>query len=106
MGLIKIYYTTNVLDELLDLIPSLPTSIRRIIHVGTNDTTRQESERIKRDFNLLFTVLKNSGKSVFISGPIPTLGGKQTPQPSHLAPICQQDEQLWFYRQFQLVLGS
>ena len=61
-----------ILDKLL---PSLPTSITRIVlHVGTNDTSCQESERTKNDFNLLFNVLKDIGKSVFISGPVPSFG--------------------------------
>ncbi|KAG8001673.1 hypothetical protein GBF38_007428 [Nibea albiflora] len=65
----------HILDKLLEMMHSLPTSIKRIIvHVGTNDTTRQESERTKNDFKLLFNALKNCGKSVFISGPIPTVG--------------------------------
>uniref|UniRef100_A0A0F8AZE7 SGNH hydrolase-type esterase domain-containing protein n=1 Tax=Larimichthys crocea TaxID=215358 RepID=A0A0F8AZE7_LARCR len=64
----------HILDKLLEMMHSLPTAIKRIIvHVGTNDTTRQESERTKNDFKLLFDALKNCGKSVFISGPIPTV---------------------------------
>uniref|UniRef100_A0A3Q3ENX3 SGNH hydrolase-type esterase domain-containing protein n=1 Tax=Labrus bergylta TaxID=56723 RepID=A0A3Q3ENX3_9LABR len=62
-----------VLDKLLSLLPSLPDSIKRVVvHVGTNDSSRRQSECTKKDFNLLFNVLKNCGKSVFISGPIPT----------------------------------
>ena len=45
-----------------------------MVHVGSNDTARQQSELTKRDFNELLNVLSNCGKSVFISGPIPTLG--------------------------------
>uniref|UniRef100_A0A3P8VXL9 SGNH hydrolase-type esterase domain-containing protein n=1 Tax=Cynoglossus semilaevis TaxID=244447 RepID=A0A3P8VXL9_CYNSE len=64
----------DILDKLLEIMHSLPTSIKRIIvHVGTNDTTRRESERTKNDFKLLFDALKSCGKSVFISGPIPTV---------------------------------
>lgn len=64
-----------ILDKLLDLLPSLPSSIIRIVlHVGTNDTSRRESELTKKDFNFLFNVLKDCRKSVFISGPIPTIG--------------------------------
>ena len=33
-----------------------------------------ESERTKRDFNLLTDALKSTGKSFFISGPLPSLG--------------------------------
>uniref|UniRef100_A0A8C7Y8H4 SGNH hydrolase-type esterase domain-containing protein n=1 Tax=Oryzias sinensis TaxID=183150 RepID=A0A8C7Y8H4_9TELE len=47
--------------------------IRIIFHIGTNDTTLQQSEITKREFRELFTLLSNTGKYVFISGPIPTL---------------------------------
>lgn len=62
-------------NKLQGLLPSLPSSIRRVIvHVGTNDTAFQQSELTKSDFEFLFEFLKQYGKSVFISGPIPTLG--------------------------------
>uniref|UniRef100_A0A7N6AHW4 SGNH hydrolase-type esterase domain-containing protein n=1 Tax=Anabas testudineus TaxID=64144 RepID=A0A7N6AHW4_ANATE len=62
-----------ILDKLPSLLDSLPSSIVRVIvHVGSCDTTRQHSELTKKDFNALF--LKSCGKSVFISGLIPTLG--------------------------------
>ncbi|CAJ1069696.1 Borealin%2C partial [Xyrichtys novacula] len=64
-----------ILDKLLNLLPSLPSSVTKIVlHVGSNDMSLKQSETTKRDFNLLFNVLKDTGKTVFISGPIPTLG--------------------------------
>ena len=36
--------------------------------------TARHSEVIKTDFNALISYLKQCGKSVFISGPIPTIG--------------------------------
>ncbi|KAL7399737.1 hypothetical protein ABVT39_000817 [Epinephelus coioides] len=60
-------------DKLLDILPSLPTSVTKIVvHVGCNNTS--QSERTIADFNLLFNVLKNCGKSVFITGPLPQFG--------------------------------
>lgn len=42
--------------------------------MGSNDTGRWESELTKTDFLALMGLLKQCGKSVFISGPIPTVG--------------------------------
>uniref|UniRef100_A0A3B5ABG5 SGNH hydrolase-type esterase domain-containing protein n=1 Tax=Stegastes partitus TaxID=144197 RepID=A0A3B5ABG5_9TELE len=64
-----------ILDKLPGLLRSLPPSVHRVIvHVGSNDTARQQSELTKKDFNELLKALSNCGKSVFISGPVPTLG--------------------------------
>ena len=67
--------TPDIICKLPGLIASLPTTIKRIIvHVGSNDTSRQQSELTKADFIGLFDLLNSTGKSAFISGPIPTLG--------------------------------
>ena len=64
----------DILDKLPELLCSLSSSVKRVIvHVGTNDITRQQSELTKNDFKDLFNFLSSCGKSVFISGPIPTL---------------------------------
>uniref|UniRef100_A0A3P9IFD8 SGNH hydrolase-type esterase domain-containing protein n=1 Tax=Oryzias latipes TaxID=8090 RepID=A0A3P9IFD8_ORYLA len=69
----------DILQKLPDLLLSLPSTIIRIIvHVGTNDTTLQQSEVTKRNFLDLFHFLKNTGKTVFISGPIPTISRGST----------------------------
>lgn len=63
-----------MLIELPELLNSLPSSIQRIIvHVGLNNTARQQSELSKEDFKDIFKLLNSLDKSVFISGPIPTL---------------------------------
>ncbi|KAL7384544.1 hypothetical protein ABVT39_004411 [Epinephelus coioides] len=63
-----------IFDKLPELLHSLPFSINRLIfHLGSNDTSRRQSELTKMDFVTLFNLLKNCGKSVFISGPLPTL---------------------------------
>uniref|UniRef100_A0A3P9HDD5 Uncharacterized protein n=1 Tax=Oryzias latipes TaxID=8090 RepID=A0A3P9HDD5_ORYLA len=51
-----------------DLLQKLPE-----VHIGTNDTTLQQSKITKREFREPFTLLSNTGKIIFISGPIPTL---------------------------------
>ena len=64
----------TILDKLPELLNSAPPSVDKlIIHVGTNDTTDRRSETTKLDFIRLFDFLANCRKTVFISGPIPTL---------------------------------
>lgn len=48
--------------------------LKEVLHVGVNDTFCQKSDWTKLDFKLLFNALKDSGKSVFVPGQIPTLG--------------------------------
>uniref|UniRef100_A0A8D3C3S3 SGNH hydrolase-type esterase domain-containing protein n=1 Tax=Scophthalmus maximus TaxID=52904 RepID=A0A8D3C3S3_SCOMX len=50
---------------------TVPTLLNKL--PGHNDTVRRESEWTKDNFNQLFKLLKSYGKSVFISGPLPTL---------------------------------
>uniref|UniRef100_A0A672FT63 SGNH hydrolase-type esterase domain-containing protein n=1 Tax=Salarias fasciatus TaxID=181472 RepID=A0A672FT63_SALFA len=63
----------TILHDLPELLQSLPSTVRRVIvHVGTNDTARRQSEVTKQDFKNLFNLLESCGRSVFISGPLPT----------------------------------
>ena len=64
----------DILDKTPGLLLSPPSSISRvIIHVGTNNLAREQSELTKKDFNGLLSFLCSCGKSVFISGPILTV---------------------------------
>ena len=64
-----------ITSKLPGLLPSLPSSVRRVIvHVGTCNTACEQSELIKKDFNNLFRFLSSCDKSVYISGSIPSLG--------------------------------
>ena len=65
----------DILLRLPGVLRDLPTSVQRIIvHVGCNNAMLQQSELTKNEFNKLLHSLNNSGKSVYISGPIPSLG--------------------------------
>lgn len=65
----------TLLTKLPGLIQAAaPTITRVIIHIGTNDAARQQSELTKQDFKSLFNFLSICGKLVFISGPIPSIG--------------------------------
>ena len=64
-----------ILNKLPVLLCSLPPSINRVIvHVGTNDTARWQSELTEENFNGLFSFLNSCGKDIWLSGPLPTLG--------------------------------
>lgn len=64
----------TLLDKLPGILQTAPPTITRIIiHVGTNETSRRQSELTRHDFKELFNFLSLCGKTVFISGVIPTL---------------------------------
>ena len=66
----------DLLRKLPDIFASLPTSISKVlVHIGTNDTAALcRSELVKLDYLRLVDFLVSSGKSFFLSGPIPTYG--------------------------------
>ncbi|CAJ1059657.1 unnamed protein product [Xyrichtys novacula] len=64
----------DVTEKILSVLNSHPQINRVVIHVGTNDTYRQQSELLKRDFTQLFNKLSQPQLRVFISGPTPTCG--------------------------------
>lgn len=68
--------TVNYLPEKIPgLLENYPTATKLVVHVGTNNISRQQSELLKHDLFRLFKLLKDHPrKSFFISGPIPTLG--------------------------------
>ncbi|CAJ1066316.1 hypothetical protein D5F01_LYC11111 [Xyrichtys novacula] len=63
----------TLLHKLLELLGSLTSSITRLVlHLGLNDTSSCQSEVTKDHIKKLFKVLTDCGKSVFISGPLPS----------------------------------
>lgn len=66
--------TLDIMDKFPDIIKSHPEAHKIIIHAGTNDIPEQQSELLKQDFLRLFNTVKQSHRSVLISGPTPTCG--------------------------------
>ncbi|KAM3619037.1 uncharacterized protein V6R79_001996 [Siganus canaliculatus] len=64
----------EVMRKISDILSSHPQLKRIIIHAGTNDIARQQSEVLKQDFRDLFNSISQSQVTVFISGPTPTCG--------------------------------
>ena len=63
-----------ITDRIQEVTTSFPDADSLIVHVGTNDIKKQQSELLKREFIQLFGVLKHLHYRVSISGPTPTLG--------------------------------
>ena len=65
----------SLLQKLPELLGSLPSSVKKvIIHLGFNDTSFRQSEETKKHFLKLFNLLRGCGKTVLISGPLPSFG--------------------------------
>ncbi|CAJ1079898.1 unnamed protein product [Xyrichtys novacula] len=64
----------DITEKIPSALNSHPQVNRVVIHVGTNDTPRQQSELLKRDFTQLFNKLSRPQLRVFISGPTLTCG--------------------------------
>ena len=48
---------TDITEKIPSVLDSHPQVNRIVVHVGTNDTSRQQSEILKRDFTQLFNKL-------------------------------------------------
>lgn len=63
-----------ITEKIQDVALSFPDADTLVLHVGTNDVGKRQSELLKRDFIRLFGVLEHFHYSVSISGPTPTSG--------------------------------
>lgn len=55
-----------------EVAKSFPDAETLVLHIGTNDIRKRQSELLKSDFECLFVLLKHLHYSVHISGPTPT----------------------------------
>ena len=60
-------------DKIVDLVAAHPTVKTLILHVGTCDTKKGQSEILKQHFKALFNTLSSLSVDVYISGPFPPM---------------------------------
>uniref|UniRef100_A0AAX7TMW2 SGNH hydrolase-type esterase domain-containing protein n=1 Tax=Astatotilapia calliptera TaxID=8154 RepID=A0AAX7TMW2_ASTCA len=73
-GALTLSFPGAIVDRIPNILASHPQVNRIIIHIGTNDIPKQQSELLKLDFLQLFSLLGQLQVSAFISGPTPTCG--------------------------------
>uniref|UniRef100_A0A8C2WHW1 OSK domain-containing protein n=1 Tax=Cyclopterus lumpus TaxID=8103 RepID=A0A8C2WHW1_CYCLU len=62
------------LEERILEIAAAHTTVKNIIlHIGSNDVVKQESEMLKQDFKNLLNTVSSLNAEVFISGPLPPI---------------------------------
>uniref|UniRef100_A0AAZ1XTZ8 SGNH hydrolase-type esterase domain-containing protein n=1 Tax=Oreochromis aureus TaxID=47969 RepID=A0AAZ1XTZ8_OREAU len=72
-GALTLSFPGATVVDIVERIPNIhPQANRLIIHIGTNDIPKQQSELLKLDFLQLFSLLGQLQVSAFISGPTPT----------------------------------
>ena len=64
----------DITDKNQEVATSFPSADSLLLHVGTNDVGKRQSELLKSDFIRLFSVLKHLHYKISISGPTPTAG--------------------------------
>ncbi|KAK9521502.1 hypothetical protein VZT92_021299 [Zoarces viviparus] len=66
---------SNMRDKILDIVADYPTVKNIIVHTGSCDIVKQQSEVLKRDFIDLLNTVSSVKAEVFISGPLPPVRG-------------------------------
>ncbi len=62
---------SDLAERILHIVAEHPTVKNIILHIGTNDVVKQQSEVLKEDFNNLLNIVSSLNAEVFISGRIP-----------------------------------
>uniref|UniRef100_A0A3B4VIK0 SGNH hydrolase-type esterase domain-containing protein n=1 Tax=Seriola dumerili TaxID=41447 RepID=A0A3B4VIK0_SERDU len=66
---------SDMAERILHVVPSHPIVKNIILHIGTNDVVKQQSEILKRDFTDPLNIVSSLNVEVFISGPLPPVRG-------------------------------
>uniref|UniRef100_A0A3P9CEN2 SGNH hydrolase-type esterase domain-containing protein n=1 Tax=Maylandia zebra TaxID=106582 RepID=A0A3P9CEN2_9CICH len=61
----------NLKERILQIADEYPTVTNIVLHTGSNDVSKQQSEVLKRDFTGLLNTVNSLNAAVFISGPVP-----------------------------------
>lgn len=68
----------NLKERILQIADEYPTVTNIVLHTGSNDVSKQQSEVLKRDFTGLLNTVNSLNAAVFISGPVlPVRGGDE-----------------------------
>ncbi|KAK5894034.1 hypothetical protein CesoFtcFv8_010765 [Champsocephalus esox] len=62
---------SDLAEKILRIGAEHPTVKNVVLHIGTNDVVKQQSEVLKKDFQCLLETASSLNAEVFISGPLP-----------------------------------
>ncbi|XP_035495616.2 uncharacterized protein LOC118313818 [Scophthalmus maximus] len=64
---------SDMREKILDIVISHPSVKKQILHIGSNDIVKQQSEVLKQDFTDLLNIVSCLNTEVFSSGPLPPI---------------------------------
>ncbi|XP_037636978.1 uncharacterized protein LOC119494862 [Sebastes umbrosus] len=64
---------SDLAERILDIVTAHPNVKNVVLHIGSNDVVKQQSEVLKRDFTGLLNTVSSVNAQVFISGPLPPI---------------------------------
>ncbi len=62
---------SDLAERILHIVAAHPTVKNIILHIGSNDVVKQQSEVLKWNFMDLLNIVSSLNDEVFISGPLP-----------------------------------